>query len=187
MAMKTGPLSGFQFIIRSGWSFLLLLGFLSIRSFADVAYRADEFTMKEVVPQKSYDLRYLGCKIHKVAEWAGHTGLFLFTWKGDKPTEILGSLWPDRKTFHAIPEFALHHEAGWTSAGAIDATGAEWIKVTPGEVIAFTVDLDMIEKDHPGFIGAVKGADRAHFHLDSKDGQLSSDDIILPLIPKPDK
>ena len=153
------------------------------RAFSDIEeYGQSEFTMKRVVPRDWYELRYLGCKLRKDPQVGGHVGIFMLIWKGEKPAHLLGDVWGDKKDWHPIIEFALHHAAGWKCAGSIEGPGDERL-IQPGEVMTFELAMGVIERDDPGFEVAVSGADRARFLLDTEEGQLSSDDIILPLVP----
>jgi len=67
------------------------------------------------------------------------------------------------------------------SVGMIDGPDSEWL-IQPGGVLTFQVDMEDIEREHPGFEKAVSNADKARFLLDTREGQMESDDIALPLV-----
>jgi len=145
------------------------------------AFGTDQYTMKNVAPKEHYELRYLGCKLRKEGHYQWHEGIFLLIWKSDKATKILAYSNPDQKSFRLQPVFALHHDSGWKWAGGMCGTGLEWMVLQPGQVETLTMAMTDVERS--SLPEVVKGADRAQLLVDTEEGQLSSDDIVLPLIP----
>ena len=128
-----------------------------------------------------YELRYLGCPV-KPDSFHEHTGIFLFIWKGEKPIYVLGYATPDRRRINPFASFSLHQDAIWKPVGEWCGTGAQWLKVQPGQVMTFKIGMGWIEHDSPGW--TVEGADEARFNLmcaqsdtGKNEGAISSDEF----------
>jgi hypothetical protein len=162
--MRTGVKT---LLVFSLW-FLILLG--GYKAFGGDA---------EIAPPDSYELRFLGVKLKKDINSRNHPGLFLFIWKGDKPTKVLGYGFGE-KPFAPFASFGVHNASGWKPIGEWCGTGTSWITVQPGQVITFSMDMGWVERDMPGY-PSLKDADKARLNFSSKDGGMVSDEFPLPL------
>ena len=174
--------------VRQSLSSLLLgrgnpmMVFLFLIAFTLPAVAQYHRPVRGEAPKESYELQFLGCKLTKDKNSRSHTGLFLFIWKGEKATQVLAYFSPHTKTFHPFPSFGIHYASGWKGRGEWCGTGAEWIDVQPGQVLPFVMDMGWVEQEMPGF-PSLQGADKARFSISSIDGEMVSDDIVLPLFP----
>jgi len=175
--------------------YILTALFLCTQAFAD-----DVFTSKLVAPKDSYDLHYLGCKADAAPNTNGRTGIFQLIWKADAPTEFLAVVSSEGKTVVPTTDFVVHlkpgvvHEtgiyhleSGWLYVGrtGIEAPGTQWVKIQPGQVMTFAMQISILETGLHWFTNVPAAAgDKARLLINTKAGQLTSEDIILPLLPK---
>jgi hypothetical protein len=155
-----------------------------------------------VAPRDSYELHYLGCKADggPNPNKNERIGIFQLIWKADAPTEFLAVVSSDGKTVVPTPDFVVHlepgvvHEtgiypleSGWLYVGrtGIEAPGTQWVKIQPGQVMTFAMQCSILEAGLHWFIDEpAASGDKARLLVNTKAGQLTSDDIILPLLPK---
>lgn len=164
------------------------------------AYADDVFTSKLVAPKDSYELHYLGCKVDDAPKTNRYIGIFQLIWKADARTEFLAIVSPDGKTVVPPHDFVVHlkpgfvHETGiyplapdWLYVGrtGLEAPGTQWVSLQPGQVMTFAMPISIIETGLHWYT-SVPGAagDKARLLINTKAGQLASEDIILPLIPR---
>ncbi len=164
------------------------------------AYGDDVFTSKLVAPKDSYELHYLGCKADHALDTQGRIGIFQLIWKADAPTEFLAIVSSDGKKVVPTPDFVVHLEpgivhdtgiyhleSGWLYVGrtGIEAPGTQWMQIRPGQVMTFALQISILEAGLHWYINVPGAAgDKARLLINTKAGQLTSDDIILPLLPK---
>jgi hypothetical protein len=137
---------------------------------------------EKVVPQDSYELRFLGCKLNEVADNKKHIGIFVFIWKSQNPIRIRSIPSSDKKTFRPFLDFRAHEGSEWISVGGIyDPT--ELVTIQPGQVITFSTGMGWIDNNNEPTLNGLNKADKAILILFSKDGELFSDEFPLPLVP----
>ena len=153
-----------------------------------------------MAPKDLYELHYLGCKADAPPNANGRVGIFQLIWKADAPTEFLAIASSDGKTVVPTTDFVVHlepgtvHEtgifplpSGWLYVGrtGIEAPGTQWVKIQPGQVLTFVMQMAILESGLHWFTEAPRAAgDKARLLINTKVGQLTSDNIILPLLPK---
>jgi hypothetical protein len=183
----------FRLPARPGFIFAALL-------FCTQAFADNVFTSQLVAPRDSYELHYLGSKAGAAPNTTGRIGIFRLIWKADAPTEFLAIVSPDGKTVVPTPDFVVHlapgfvHQtgiiplkSGWLYVGrtGIDAPGTQWMPLRPGQAMTFAMPISIVEAGLHWFTNVPDAAgDKARLLINTKAGELTSDDIVLPLVPK---
>ena len=169
------------FTSKSLWLALVLVIISSFRFsvFGDAVPSDKNQPDNKTIPPSSYELRFLGAKLNKATGYKTHTGVFVFTWKGQNPIQVLTRPQTDKEVFYPDDDFRVYNEeSGWLVAGGLEDP-MKWTTIQPGQVITFSIGMGIIDVS----LDRVKKGDKACLVLHSKEGELVSDEFPLPLLP----